>query len=365
MSNHVPNKTLAPAEEELYTIKCICNITADDGNTIYCEFCNTWQHIKCYSPFNMVEVQQEDFNHSCVDCNPRMVDRLRANEGRKKKARPTGFRPSEHNTISKDNTADEDSRRSASFAYLGSRLIRCHDAKLKLKPTQPAFPTRSENGTQSENKAQGTPSDIFAYDEIPPEFGRAFTTIISDAEKEMIGASRDVIRPGEPLPDGQPPEIPSELSGPYKCPVCNKAFQRPEYLRKHTKTHPHAYACDFLGCTKKFCRLDLLQRHSSRHNNSQSKSMNQAGQAMRASASSSAPRHSSAQLQPGWRAQHRIRDRKYSKESNIGDLDPLVLPRKNSRGISRSHVVSLSGDAHDPPASDVYDTDEGFHKTVS
>ncbi|KAI0817745.1 hypothetical protein GGR55DRAFT_621800 [Xylaria sp. FL0064] len=186
------------------------------------------------------------------------------------------------------------------------------------------------------------------------------TTITREAEKEVTGASVNVIRPGEPLPGGQPPETPSELSGPYKCPVCNKAFQRPEYLRKHTKTHPHAYACNFPGCTKKFCRLDLLQRHSIRHNNSQSRSMNKAGQTMRAPASSSAPRQSSTQLQPGWRAQQRIRDRKFSKESNLRDMDPLVLARLNSRGISRSRIVSLSGDAHDPPASDVYDPDEIF-----
>ncbi|KAK5624924.1 hypothetical protein RRF57_000640 [Xylaria bambusicola] len=80
LSNHVPNKTLAPAEEEPYTIKCICDFADDDGNTIYCENCDTWQHIECYYPYNMVEVHRDDFNHSCVDCKPRVLDRLRANE---------------------------------------------------------------------------------------------------------------------------------------------------------------------------------------------------------------------------------------------------------------------------------------------
>ncbi|KAI0459562.1 hypothetical protein F5B21DRAFT_499250 [Xylaria acuta] len=115
ITNDVPNRTTVPAEEEPYTIKCICDFTDDDGNTIYCDLCDTWQHIECYYPYNRVEVTREDFNHSCVDCNPRILDRQRANErqilrqakgthsevserkatkrpppkGQKKKARPT------------------------------------------------------------------------------------------------------------------------------------------------------------------------------------------------------------------------------------------------------------------------------------
>jgi len=80
ISNHVPNKTLASTEEEPYTIKCICDFTDDDGNTIYCDVCDTWQHIECYYPNNMDEVIRDDFNHSCVECKPRVLDRQRANE---------------------------------------------------------------------------------------------------------------------------------------------------------------------------------------------------------------------------------------------------------------------------------------------
>ncbi|KAI1817492.1 hypothetical protein GGS20DRAFT_11121 [Poronia punctata] len=78
-SNHVPNKTLASTEEEPYTIKCICDFPDDDGNTIYCDVCDTWQHIECYYPNNMDEVTRDDFSHSCVECKPRVLDRQRAN----------------------------------------------------------------------------------------------------------------------------------------------------------------------------------------------------------------------------------------------------------------------------------------------
>lgn len=78
-----PIKDESPAkaevvEEEPYTIKCICTFSDDDGNTIYCEACDTWQHIECFYPDNREEAIREDFAHACADCNPRPLDRKKA-----------------------------------------------------------------------------------------------------------------------------------------------------------------------------------------------------------------------------------------------------------------------------------------------
>ncbi|KAI1420236.1 hypothetical protein F5Y12DRAFT_791771 [Xylaria sp. FL1777] len=51
----------------------------------------------------------------------------------------------EYKTISKNNTANENSRRSASFAYLGSKLTNCHDKSPKLNPFQATDNMRTEN----------------------------------------------------------------------------------------------------------------------------------------------------------------------------------------------------------------------------
>lgn len=67
------------AEEEPYTIKCICSFSGDDGNTIYCEHCDTWQHIECYYP-NKSPESLNDLVHACVECQPRTLDRKHANE---------------------------------------------------------------------------------------------------------------------------------------------------------------------------------------------------------------------------------------------------------------------------------------------
>jgi hypothetical protein len=61
--------------EEDYTIKCICDFDEDDGNTVLCEKCDTWQHIECY--YHGKKVPEI---HNCADCEPRSLDVKRAIE---------------------------------------------------------------------------------------------------------------------------------------------------------------------------------------------------------------------------------------------------------------------------------------------
>ena len=67
-------------DEEPYTIKCICEYSDDDGNTIYCETCDTWQHIECFYPGRVDDASRAEFDHSCADCDPRPLDRRHAIE---------------------------------------------------------------------------------------------------------------------------------------------------------------------------------------------------------------------------------------------------------------------------------------------
>ncbi|ETN46480.1 uncharacterized protein HMPREF1541_00665 [Cyphellophora europaea CBS 101466] len=62
------NATISGAEEK-YTIKCICGYADDRPNTVYCERCDTWQHIECYYPS-----QQVPDEHFCADCLPQDID---------------------------------------------------------------------------------------------------------------------------------------------------------------------------------------------------------------------------------------------------------------------------------------------------
>ena len=61
-----------------YIIKCICGFREDDGNTVYCDLCGTWQHTECYyldKHGNMPTKEElEAIDHFCADCQPRSLN---------------------------------------------------------------------------------------------------------------------------------------------------------------------------------------------------------------------------------------------------------------------------------------------------
>ncbi|KAI4120483.1 MAG: hypothetical protein LQ338_006993 [Usnochroma carphineum] len=63
-----------PQEEEDYTIKCICGFHDDDGNTVLCEHCETWQHTECYYFEDGEVLDVSEIEHYCADCKPRPLD---------------------------------------------------------------------------------------------------------------------------------------------------------------------------------------------------------------------------------------------------------------------------------------------------
>ena len=73
------NSAHAPGDEvEDYIIKCICGFPGDDGNTVYCDQCKTWQHTECYYSDKHGNVptkeELEVIDHFCETCRPRSIN---------------------------------------------------------------------------------------------------------------------------------------------------------------------------------------------------------------------------------------------------------------------------------------------------
>ncbi|KAJ5907636.1 hypothetical protein N7495_000318 [Penicillium taxi] len=76
---------LVTPDEEDYTIKCVCEYLDDDGSTVFCERCETWQHILCY--YYTDDLVPEV--HKCVECEPRDVDGRDATERQRAERKKT------------------------------------------------------------------------------------------------------------------------------------------------------------------------------------------------------------------------------------------------------------------------------------
>ncbi|OJD22011.1 hypothetical protein ACJ73_06647 [Blastomyces percursus] len=79
-SNAVAQQSVQDDEDEPYTIKCICSFEDDDGHTVFCERCETWQHILCY--YDGEDVPEV---HNCADCEPRPLNSKLATELQRKR----------------------------------------------------------------------------------------------------------------------------------------------------------------------------------------------------------------------------------------------------------------------------------------
>jgi hypothetical protein len=63
---------------------CICEDAHEEGGTVCCDQCDTWQHILCYYPQYEGRDLPDDFEHQCVSCRPRTID---INGARKRQAK--------------------------------------------------------------------------------------------------------------------------------------------------------------------------------------------------------------------------------------------------------------------------------------
>ncbi|KAL2815685.1 hypothetical protein BJX63DRAFT_155923 [Aspergillus granulosus] len=166
--NGAVSDSAAPEDEEPYTIKCICAFEDDDGNTVFCERCETWQHIDCYYHGRVVpEV------HNCVDCEPRYLDSRRAHERQRQR------RLREHS-----DGGDRKAKRAGA---------KSHKKKAKEHGDHPVngFHQRSESSsrdqppskkTKTSHRASGSISSLSGVPTLPPDARKRSAASMSPAK---------------------------------------------------------------------------------------------------------------------------------------------------------------------------------------
>lgn len=126
--------TVAPKheEEEDYTIKCICGFHDDDGNTVLCEHCETWQHTECYYFRDGEVLDVSEIEHYCADCKPRRLDARGATE---------------RQTMRREHSGLGDRRVKKAATKSHKKKVRAPDAPITLANGPSPYETNDSHGT--------------------------------------------------------------------------------------------------------------------------------------------------------------------------------------------------------------------------
>ncbi|KIW32080.1 hypothetical protein, variant [Cladophialophora immunda] len=184
LASPLPNGSLSDTnaqDEEEYTIKCICIYADDDGNTVYCPKCDTWQHIECY--YHGKKVPEE---HFCADCFPRDLDVKKATErqrrhrealdgGDRKVKRPTsksqrkkhkdtsataeqvnGWHHDRHESVASARDGPPAKKPKTSHRTSGSVISTNGESRKRATSTAQSYPSPSKS-----------PQDLFRFPAIP------------------------------------------------------------------------------------------------------------------------------------------------------------------------------------------------------
>lgn len=188
VSAHDVLHKLEVQEEEPYTIKCICSYSGDDGNTIFCETCDTWQHIECFYPDNVQDALSEGFTHSCADCKPRPLDRQKAVEHQRSRL---------DTLMAVDTISDKKLKRPPSKSH-------------KKKPKPSDLQLNGHNGTDA---TKNTPSHDHTLPKKAKSSHKSNPSVSSQAPKRSPPhvSNRATSNNHPPSPATSPPELPQDF----------------------------------------------------------------------------------------------------------------------------------------------------------
>lgn len=172
--------------DEPYTIKCICDYSEDDGATVYCETCDTWQHIECFYPGRVEDASRADFRHSCADCKPRPLDKHHATERQRHQRQNRAI----------NDSAEKKTKRPPSKSH-----------KKKSKPSD-----LQVNGyLEHDGLKNGSPQEHHPHTKKAKGHHRASQSITSQAKRSPSYNVNSHTHAHPPSPAHTPPELPKDF----------------------------------------------------------------------------------------------------------------------------------------------------------
>ena len=168
-------------------IKCICGFNDDDGSTIFCEACSTWQHIECFYPGRAEEALDDKFEHYCDECRPRPLDRRRAMDWQQRQIERRGL----------SDLNDKKPKRPPS---------KSHKKKEKTKPSDLQVNGYHDN----DGHRNGSPQDYHPH--TKKNKGHRLTQSVSSQMKRSPPYnSRQISNTHPPSPAHTPPDLPKDF----------------------------------------------------------------------------------------------------------------------------------------------------------
>lgn len=111
-ASRIQNPRLSLDEWENYIIKCVCGFEDDDGDTVFCDRCETWQHVRCYYLDEHDKVLDiSSLIHFCIDCEPRPLN-ARGATGRQMKRKEQTLKYPRPVVLARDEAKEKERRKS-------------------------------------------------------------------------------------------------------------------------------------------------------------------------------------------------------------------------------------------------------------
>jgi len=191
-------------------IQCICGFHHDDGFTIACDQCDTWQHGYCVD----IDRNAVPEKYECPNCRPRPVDIRRARDyqqqnvdDRGREEKPRRKKPKSTSSSNPSRKKDSSSNATQSSGPGLSMLTDRAGASGKTNTSKESTSSRKRGSNRASVSTKAEPTINYAVDSVNGAFGTPGGAVISNASSPAMTVATDRNLEGESDTDMEKPQL--------------------------------------------------------------------------------------------------------------------------------------------------------------